>query len=205
MNKIITIGREFGSGGRELGKLLAEKLQIAYYDSEIITEIAKKTALSEEYVERILEKRPALFFPFNHSGTLHTSLAPHFNLSNTIYTEQTEILRDMAQKSDCVIVGRCADYILREKKPFRIFVYADLEHRMARCRANAPENEHLSDKQLRQRILAVDKDRRQYYRFFTGQRWGERKDYDLSINTSLGTLADWAEVIAALVQRLNGN
>lgn len=202
MKKVITIGREFGSGGRELGRKLAERLGIAYYDREIITAIAEKTALSEEYVDRVLERRPTQIYPFSHSGTFYLSFDPHFHLNNSIYAEQTSIIRSMADRSPCVIVGRCADYILKDREPFRVFVYSDMPHRLARCRENAPENENLTDKELRQKILAVDRDRRKYYRFFTGQNWGDRKDYDLSINTAVGKIDDWVELISLFVEKL---
>ena len=91
---------------------------------------------------------------------------------------------EMAQKSDCVIVGRCGDYILRDFEPFRIFVYADLESRMERCRAKAPEDEKMTDRELKQHILGIDRKRAKYYEFYTGHKWGDRLNFDLCINTS---------------------
>lgn len=194
--KLITIGREFGSGGRELGQRLAETLGFAYYDSEIIREVAEKTNLSEAYVERMVEKRPFPFFSITHGGTFSSAYDPHFALNNTIYNQQSAILKDMANRSDCVIVGRCADYILRELHPLRVFVYADMPHKMARCRERAPEGEHLSDRKLAAKIRAVDKDRRHYYEFFTSQKWGSRECYDLMLNTAMGIDACLAAVTA---------
>ena len=104
MNRIITIGREFGSGGRELGYRIAEKLQIAYYDQEIITEIAKRTALSEEYVRRIEEKRPVMHFPIHTGHSIYLISEPTFYPDFSIYTKQHELLRELSRKSDCVIV-----------------------------------------------------------------------------------------------------
>lgn len=186
---IITIGREFGSGGRELGRRLADTLGIAYYDSEIVEEIAKGSNLSRDYVARVMEKRPSPFFPVGHSAAFAASYDPHFQLNNTIYTQQTKILKEMAARSDCVIVGRCADYILRDFHPLRVFVYAGMEHRMARCRARSAtdellKNENLSDRELAAKIARVDKERSRYYRFFTGQVWGDRAYYDLLLNTA---------------------
>ncbi len=183
MNRIITIGREFGSGGRELGMKLAEKLQVAYYDKEIITEIAKKTSLAEQYVQQVVERRPSQWFPLTvgHSFFLNVDPLQEQNLS--IYQEQCRIVKEMAEKSDCVLVGRCADFILQDKKPFRIFVYADLEERLARCRKRLSPQEQLSDRDLKQRILDIDRNRAAYYRFYTGQVWGDKACYDLCINT----------------------
>ena len=138
MKRIITIGREFGSGGRELGYRIAEKLQIAYYDQEIITEIAKRTALSEEYIRRIEEKRPIMHFPIHTGHSIYLTSEPTFYPDLSIYTKQHELLRELSRKSDCIIVGRCADYILREQKPVRIFAYADMESRRIMVKAIVP-------------------------------------------------------------------
>ena len=184
MKKIITIGREFGSGGRELGRRLAEELQIAYYDEEIIREIARSTDLSEHYVQQVLEKRPYPLFPITIGRSFYPADSFMQEQTQSVYKEQSRIIREMAERSDCVIVGRCADYILAEYKPFRIFVYADMDSKMARCRAKGPEHEHFSDKELRQHIQKVDKDRAAYYEFYTGQSWGDKLHYDLCINTT---------------------
>ena len=151
MSRIITIGREFGSGGREIGKRLSDELGIAYYD-------------------------------------------------NAIYREQSRLIQEFAEKSDCVIVGRSADYILREKHPFRLFVYAEMEHKMERCKKRAPESEHFTDKELKRHILDVDKRRARYYQFFTGQTWGDRLNYDLCINTSNYDIKELVHAIAHLVE-----
>lgn len=198
MNKIITIGREFGSGGRELGRRLAETLQIAYYDQEIIVEIADQTALSEQYIQHIVEKRPMISFPIHTGRTFHVSANPLFEQSKLVFQKQCEIIRNMAEKSDCVIVGRCADYILRDHHPFRIFVYADMESKIKRCRTKEPEHENLTDKELRKKIAEVDKQRLRYYEFYSGQTWGNRINYDMCINTTNAKIKETAVVIARL-------
>ena len=103
MKRIITIGREFGSGGRELGYRIAEKLQIAYYDREIVTEIAKRTKLSEEYVERITEDRPYIAYPIHAGMSFHTAYYAYteFDRSLTVFAEQHNIIKELAEKSDC--------------------------------------------------------------------------------------------------------
>lgn len=153
MNKIITIGREFGSGGRELGRRLAEELKFAYYDQEIISEISKRTSLSEQYVQAIVEHRPTFSFPIHISRSFYPTVDPIFTQSLSIYQEQARIIKEMASRSNCVIVGRCADYILNEDKPFRIFVYADMASKIKRCREKAAEDEHLTDKALKGKIV----------------------------------------------------
>ena len=148
MNKVITISREFGSGGRELGKRLAEALGIAYYDKEIITEIANRSGLAEEYVSSVIEKKTINYYPITVGRAFRTQVNPHLDMTMKVYTQQSDIIKEMASKSDCVIIGRCSDHILREYDPFKIFIYADLDSRLSRCRQRAPEDEHLSDKEM---------------------------------------------------------
>ena len=200
MGKIITIGREFGSGGREVGKRLSDELGIAYYDNEIITEIAKRTELAEGYVQHVMENGPTALMPITIGRTFYMGADPVMEQNNAIYREQSLLVQELAEKSDCVIVGRSADYILRDKKPLRLFIYADMESRMERCRKRSPEQEHFTDKELRRHIQDVDKRRSKYYQFFTGQTWGEKLNYDLCINTSGANIEDLVKVIAKLVK-----
>ncbi|HIU15390.1 MAG TPA: cytidylate kinase-like family protein [Candidatus Ventricola intestinavium] len=199
MNKIITIGREFGSGGRELGRRLSQELQIAYYDQEIVTEIARRTELSERYIREIEEHQPLLSFPIHVGRSFYPAPNPVWDQRMSVYQEQSSIIREMAEKSDCVIVGRCADHVLRDMAPLRIFVYADMESKIRRCREKAPEGEKLTDKELRQQITAIDKRRAKYYEFFTGKAWSDRLNYDLCINTTQRVIRDMAPVLAKMV------
>ena len=199
MNKIITVGREFGSGGRELGKRLADLLHIAYYDKEIVTEIAKKTSLAESYDHQVMEHNPTIYYPITIGHSFYPMVNPIMDLNNSIYVEQSRIIKEMADESDCVIVGRCADYILRERKPMRLFVYADMQFKMDRCRKKAPSDEEpLSDKELKQHITSIDKNRSKYYQFFTGQKWGERINYDFCINTTNLSIKEVALTISRM-------
>ena len=198
MNKIITIGREFGSGGREIGRRLSDALGIAYYDQEVIVEIAKRTKLSEQYVHQIMEHRPVTPFPIHFGCSFYNLPNPAWDQNMAIYKEQRDIILEMAQKSDCVIVGRCADYILRDMHPFRLFIYADMESKLRRCREKAPEDEHLTDKELRQKIQQVDKHRAHYYSFYTDQDWGDKLNYDLCVNTTHTSIKDMVATIARL-------
>ena len=200
MHRIVTVGREFGSGGREFGKRLAERLGIAYYDNEIVTAISKKTELAESYVNQVLNNGPSVFFPITVGRTFYPQVDPAMDINNAIYLEQSNIIREIAEKSDCVIVGRCADFILREQKPFRVFVYAEMESKLARCRAKAPEDEHLSDRELGKRIHKIDKQRANYYQFYTGQNWGDWLNYDLCINTSNAPIKGIVEAVAHMLE-----
>ena len=205
MNQVVTIGREFGSGGREFGKRLAEELGIAYYDGEIISAIAKHSSLAEDYVNQVVEQRIRAYYPITVAHTLSIQHGDAvYEVTQSIYAAQTTIIREMAQKSDCVIVGRCADHILKDFqpdiKPLRIFLYADIAARVARCRANGEDLENESGKGLERRIRAVDRARAQYYRFYTGQTWGDRLNYDLCLNATGIDLRAAAKATAVLVK-----
>lgn len=182
MNRIITISREFGSGGREVGKRLAEELGFAYYDREIITEIAKNTGLSEEYIKNISEKGN-YSYPFQFAK----SFATYSNLQSSqteILVAQAKVLKEIAQKGNCIIVGRGANIILKEYNTMNIFVYADMESKINRCRKKAREDEQLTDKEIENKIIQIDKDRKKYHNIISNLEWGDKKNYHLCINTS---------------------
>ncbi len=201
MKRVIAIGREFGCGGREFGQRLAGALQVAYYDKEIVSEIARRTELAEQYVQQIVEKRPIPLFPLTTQQSFGL-VASVLNPSLSIYQEQSRIIEEMARKSDCVIVGRCADYILSDAKPFRIFLYADMPSRIERCRqraTNAKERE-MSDKEMARMIRRIDKSRAAYYEFYTGLTWGEKSHYDLCLNTACAPMDQLVLSIVRLFQ-----
>ena len=174
MNKIITISREFGSGGREIGRRLAEAMKIAYYDQEIVAALIKRTKKAEEYVRYMEKERPLPLLSITTARTfgLPTNYAVTENLN--FYMQESKIIQEVAEKSDCVIVGRCADYVLRDMKPIRLFIYADMEYKIVRCKAKGDDIENLADPELRKKILSVDKKRSRYYQFYTNQVWGEK-------------------------------
>lgn len=200
MNKIITIGRELGSGGRELGKRLAQQLGFAYYDNEIITGIAQKTELAESYVKQIVERSPVASFPITIGHSFYPHMSSNVDQATNIYVEQSNIITEMADKSDCVIVGRCADYILRDRKPFRIFVFASPEYRIERCRQKVKENENLNDRQIWKNIRKVDRHRARYYMFYTGRKWGEKSNYDICINTTNASIKSVSEALVKMLR-----
>lgn len=116
-----------------------------------------------------------------------------------IFHEQCNLLKELSEKSDCVIVGRCADYILSDYQPYRIFVYSDMESRKERCRIKGEQGKELSEKELKRRVLDIDKRRAEYYSFITGQSWGERRNYDLCINTANISIKEAAPYIAQML------
>ena len=202
-NTIITIGREFGSGGRELARRLSEELGFAYYDQEILKEIAQRTQLSESYVRAIVEKSPITSYSIHVVRSFHPAVSPVMDQTNKVCQEQTAIIKELADKSDCIIVGRCADYILRDYNILRIFVYSGMKEKIARCRAKSGDAESLSDKELEKQIKTIDKNRKKYYDFYTGQEWGDKRNYDLMINTSNISIKTAAHEIAVMVKEFN--
>ncbi len=181
--KIITISREFGSGGREIGKRLADALGIAYLDREIVTAIAEKSSLDEDYVERNIERGFLKMYPVTFSNTL-THMPLILNGTPNLLAEQHKVIREMAGRGDCVIVGRGADNILRDYTPFKIFVYADMAAKIDRCRKRAPEAETLSDREYEKYIKQIDKARAENHNIFSSNKWGDRIGYNLCVNTT---------------------
>lgn len=198
MGRIITIGRQFGSGGRELARRLAELIGAEYYDKEIITEIAKHTSLSEEYVKSLVECKPHSLYPITIGKSIAYVGDYQLSQQQSVYSAQNEIIKDLASKTDCVIVGRCADYILRDFKPYRIFVYAELESRVRRCMERAENGEVLTEKDIKSHIKEIDKGRAKYYDFYTGNKWGNMENYDLCINTTNAVIKDIAVGISRM-------
>lgn len=201
MNRIITVSRQFGSGGRELGRRLAELLGAAYYDREIVRAISEKSSLAESYVDQIVERHIVSYYPITVANSLVSfSHDPLGALKGSIYAAQAEVLREMAQKSDCVIVGRCADHILREFGPLNIFVCADMPSKMRRCREkHGDEYAALPDRELQRKIQSIDRARSRYYGSYTGKNWGDKLNYDICVNTSTGSIKKIAAGIAAML------
>lgn len=194
MSILITVGREFGSGGRELGRRLADELGIAYYDNEILEEIIKETPYSKAYVQEICESRPTTLYPIHFGVSWAHSNAP-LNQTMDVYAKQNEVLHKLASASSCVIIGRAADYVLKELHPFRIFVYADMESKIKRCRErNADKN--ITDKEIIKHIKKIEKGRRSFYDFYTNSKWGDRNNYDLLINTTNQDIKKLAHILS---------
>ena len=193
--KVITVGREFGSGGRELGKRLAEELGFAYYDDEILTAIARHSGLAKSYVKSIVEQSSFQSYPITYGKTFFLNDLSTDNHWKIIQA-QNEVLKELAEKSDCVFVGRCADVILDKMHPLKIFVYADMDSKLARCKANAPEGENLTDKELIKKIKDTEKKRERYYRAFTERSWGSKENHHLCVNTSGKEIQDLVPAVA---------
>jgi len=201
---IITIGREFGSGGRELGRRLADELGFAYYDKEILYEIADKTPYSQEYLEELSERRPVSLYPIHYGNTWGYWSGNAGSLQEfDVFKASTKILREVAMNRPSVFIGRCSDYLLNDLHPLKIFVYADMASKIARCRAREHEGEDLTDKQIARKIKEVDRGRKRYYEFYTGQAWGAKENYDLMINTTGMDIKKLAHLLALYIQDID--
>lgn len=181
---IITIGRQFGSGGRELGEALADRLQIKYYDKELISLAAKESGYNPEIFEHVDERATNSLLYSLSMGiyNLGNGYAPMRDMpvNDQLYLLQHKIIRELAAEP-CVIVGRCADYILRDNKNLlRIFVYANMEDRIK----NAVKIHNVPENKAESVIKKTDKTRANYYNFYSNQKWGAVENYDLCLNTS---------------------
>lgn len=206
MNTVITIGREFGSGGRELGVRLADTLDFDYYDKEIVTAIVNHTDLAEGFVKEMIDGKSHRFFPISIGQSMNVNVDYQIHQMQSIVKAQTETIKEMALKSSCVIVGRCADYILKDLRDegqiqlFRLFVYAEPESRLKRCIERAPEGENMTEKEMEKQIKRINKDRASYYEDYTLQKWGDKANYDICLNTSFMVIEEMVPYLAKLFE-----
>lgn len=180
---IVTVSREFGSGGREVGKRLADELGIAYYDREIISAVAEKSPLNESYIERTLESGRLRQFPITFSRTFSYLPSALSDVPQLLGT-QNKVLRDLAESGDCVIVGRAANTVLKDFDPFNLFVYADMDAKISRCRARSDDVKNMSDREIERMIRRVDKVRAENHSLISDYPWGDKRGYHLCVNTS---------------------
>lgn len=196
---IITIARQYGSGGREIGELVAKELGIPLYDKEIITDAAAKGELSTDVIKNADESaaNSLLYTLAMGSNVIGTTM--HFGykmpINDRLFILQSEVIKGYASKGSCVIIGRCSDYVLRdEKNILRLFIYGDIENRRARIAQRHPE---IKSSQIIDTINKTDKRRSSYYNFYTGNKWGKYDNYDMAINSSTLGIDGTAQIIVA--------
>ena len=189
-NRVITISREFGSGGRTIGKKVAQALGIPCYDSELLQKIAVESGFNENYIKDAGEYAPSGFLSaaFSHRGFGPTN-------ADYLWEIQYKIITELAEQGPCVIVGRCADYVLRDKADcLKVFIHADMKFRSERIvkeygeRAESPE----------QRLKDKDKRRAAYHRFYTDMKWGHAQNYDVTLNSGTLGIDKCVEIIRQL-------
>lgn len=195
--KIITIGRQFGSGGRELGKRLSEALGFDYYDREIITSIAEKYGMNDVYVEKALESSDWRNYNFTFMHSFNTDSVMQAEKVKLL-SEQRRVIDGIAEAGkDFVIVGRNADVLLEKYQPFNIFVCADFDARIKRCQERSSDEENLTVRQLEQNIRRIDKNRARSREFITEKLWGEASSYHLVVNTTGWDFNELTDAVAA--------
>lgn len=191
-NLIITIGRENGSGGRHVGELVAKKLGVAFYDKALLSETAKNSGFDEKFIADNEEKKPQLFWG---TGSFYSYEQP---ISLKLYIEQSNTIKAIAERESCVIVGRCADYVLSEyDNVLNVYVHAPLSARIKRI----AERDGISEDKAKSYINKNDKARAAYYDYFTNKVWGAAKNYHLSIDTEKLGIDGAVEIILEYAKR----
>ncbi|WP_310602064.1 cytidylate kinase-like family protein [Anaerosporobacter sp.] len=202
MNKIITISRQYGSGGREIGEKLASTLGIPFYDNELITRAAKESGFAESVFERAEDKATnSLLYSIAMGMGAYGSQDMGFtnlSLDDRIYLAQSDVIRKVAEEGPCVIVGRCADYILKENpNVVHVFVWADIKNRVER----AITKYNMSPTKAEDNILKIDKRRANYYNYHANEKWGKAENYHLSIKSDFIGIDNAVDVIKLYVEK----
>ena len=190
--RIVTINREFGSGGRTVGKLVAQHMGVTCYDEELVTQIARESGMSQTFIQQFSEEASAtssLLFTLNNWASNA--------LSDQVYITQRKIIQDLAEKGPCVIVGRCADFFLKERTDcLNVFIHAGMDFKKDRIVRLYGEKPDTPEK----RILDKDKRRIAYYKYYTGQTWGMASNYHLSLDSGVLGVERCAQLISSLVE-----
>jgi len=199
---VIAISREFGSNGREIGELVAKRLGISYYDKVLLQLAAERSGLSPEFMERNEEQASSSFL-FNLSTAAHSASNFFYQydvpLGDKAFFAQAEVMRELAEREACVIVGRCADYVLRNHdRCLKIFLRAPLDHRVEQVARILD----LTPDEAKARTLRMDKGRANYYRHYTGEPWGTAHNYDLTVNTALSGTRGAVDVICTMARAI---
>ncbi len=200
----ITIARQYGSGGREIGQRVAELLKIKAYDKELITMAAGKSGFSVESLNNVDETATSslLYTLAMGSSSYGHYVGRGFDMpvNDKLFVVQSEIIREKVKESDCVVIGRCGDYVLREHDNLiSVFVYADQETRIKRIM----ERNQLGYNEAKERVVKTDKRRVNYYNFYTGRKWGKYDHYHLTVDSSLLGIEGTAKLIADMARAYN--
>ncbi|MBR1701222.1 MAG: cytidylate kinase-like family protein [Lachnospiraceae bacterium] len=201
MNTVITIGRQFGSGGREIGEKVAEYFGIKYYDKELLTRAAKESGFCEEMIQNH-DERPTNSFLYNlvmdtYSFGYNTSSFVDMPISHKVFLAQFDTIKKIADEGPCVIVGRCADYALAEyKNCINLFIYADEIAKVKRIM----EKYQLPEVKAKELMTKKDKQRQSYYNYYSSKKWGRADSYDLCVNSSVLGLEGTVKLIAQYVE-----
>lgn len=187
---VITISREYGSGGRYVGRLIADKLGIKLYDKDFVIKVAEETGLSEEYIEENEQKRSIL-------APLNNGYYSEYNNSDELFTKESELIKDIANKESCVIIGRCADSILADRNNVvKVFIYSNLEEKIKR----ATTYYGMDKTKAKKEIERIDKQRGNHYKYYTGKEWKDFSNYDVCLNSDALGVEKTADIICDMVE-----
>lgn len=201
MNKIITISRQYGSGGREIGEKLAKALNIPFYDNEIISRAAKESGFAEAAFKNAENKATnSLLYSIAMSMNTYGSQDIGFtrlSLDDQIYIAQSNVIRKVAMEGPCVIVGRCADYVLKDfDNVVHVFIWADLDYRIKR----AIEKNNLDTQKPEENVLKIDKRRANYYNYHASEKWGKAENYHICIKSDYAGIDNSVQCIKAYIE-----
>lgn len=203
MNTVITIGRQFGSGGREIGEKLAGKYGVKFYDKDLLKRAARESGICPELFENNDEKPTSSFLYNLVSDTYafgYSSPYVEMPLSHKVFLAQFDTIKKIASEGPCVIVGRCADYALSDlKNRLSIFINAPLEDRIARIKVKY--NEEKDEARLKDMVIKNDKARANYYNYYSSKKWGRADSYDLCINSSILGIDGTVELLSGFIDR----
>ena len=198
MNTIITIGRQFGSGGKEVGIRVAKELGIPFYDKELLQEAAKKSGLCEKIFENFDERPKSLLYSIAMDSYMFAlpGVGAGDSLEQQVYLATFNTIRQLAKQGPCVMIGRCADYALAENpNHLSLFIHAPMDVRVARV----AERQNISAEKARQLILKTDKRRASYYEYYSSRKWGAVDSYDFCIDSSYLGISRTVELVRAIV------
>lgn len=199
MKKLVTISREYGSGGRIIGKILAEKLGVTFYDKEIIDLAVEQSGYSRDIIENA-ELKAKSSFAYSLASALSFNEGvggSALSVNDKLFLAQFQVIKDIGENNEGVIVGRCADYVLRDMPGVtNVFIYAETEDRIRRAVEQYGDDED----NARDIVATYDKARQNYYNYHTGQKWGEFSNYNLAINSSYITEEEAANLIVDYIQ-----
>ncbi|WP_026506021.1 cytidylate kinase-like family protein [Butyrivibrio sp. NC3005] len=205
MNSIITIGREFGSGGRAIGELVAKKCNVKYYDKELIARVAKESGFCEEMIENH-DERPTNSFLYNlvmdtYSFGYNSSSFMDMPISHKVFLAQFDTIKKIAKEGPCVIIGRCADYALSDfSNVVNIFITADEKEKIRRIKNRYADI--TSDEKARDMFLKKDKQRKSYYNYYTSKKWAACDSYDLTVRAGIVSDEATADFIIDYVNKI---
>ena len=188
---VITISREYGSGGRYIGRLIADKLGIKLYDKDFIEKLAKETGFSEEYIESNEQKRNVL-------DVFNSGYYAGLNNSDELFIKESELIKEVSDNESCVIIGRCADFILKDKENvFKVFVYSNTENKIKRVTKIYGLNEEKAKKEIKR----IDKLRANHYKYYTEREWQDNSNYDICINSDILGVEKSADLICEIIEK----